>query len=533
MHSARRFLEWWASGPANVERREDIAEWSHLWVTGARKGRGDMGLVENRMRFGEGTRPAIYFAILAAVLILPAVLLLAFPARALADADLSITKQGPSRVEPGKEFDYLLNVSNQGADAATNIQVKDELPSGVTLVDYEAPAGVICSGVSIVTCNGLNLDAGKSKTITLTVKAPANVGVIENQATASAAEDPNSPKASNKVTTTVAPNLVIEKLDDPDPVDTEDVLLYTLRVENVGDTVANGVTVRDELPLDKVDFVTVDSADFKCEYKAGIVKCFKGTLGSGKIAKVEIVVEPEKAGTLQNTGAVFVQGISKALDTDTESTKVNGGGDGPNGPGGPTGPGGPNVPQGDQCSPVEDLETGEPVGVLSGTDPVEATFTNFFNDTLPLRIAYATSSPDGSLTITLTRQDNGKTVLDKTIAGKKKGVEVVDTEAGVSYDFAIVPDNQGYAVQLQIGSGEDPCTDPNDLDPPAIPGGDDGNGSNNTGNGPDDVIDDTISDNPLPNTGGPSLPGLAVITLGLAVLGGATVVRTGVRRRDR
>ena len=47
------------------------------------------------------------------------------------------------------------------------------------------------------------------------------------------------------------------------------------------------------------------------------------------------------------------------------------------------------------------------------------------------------------------------------------------------------------------------------------------------------VIDDTISDNPLPPTGGPSLPGLAVIALGLAVVGGATVVGTGVRRRDR
>jgi hypothetical protein len=47
------------------------------------------------------------------------------------------------------------------------------------------------------------------------------------------------------------------------------------------------------------------------------------------------------------------------------------------------------------------------------------------------------------------------------------------------------------------------------------------------------VIDNTISDNQLPNTGGPSLPGLAVIALGLAVIGGATVVGTGVRRRDR
>jgi hypothetical protein len=37
----------------------------------------------------------------------------------------------------------------------------------------------------------------------------------------------------------------------------------------------------------------------------------------------------------------------------------------------------------------------------------------------------------------------------------------------------------------------------------------------------------------LPPPGGPSLPGLAVIALGLAVVVGATVVGTGARRRDR
>ena len=52
-------------------------------------------------------------------------------------------------------------------------------------------------------------------------------------------------------------------------------------------------------------------------------------------------------------------------------------------------------------------------------------------------------------------------------------------------------------------------------------------------NGADDVIDNKISDNSLPPTGGPSLPALAIIALGLAVLGGATVVGAGVRRRDR
>lgn len=55
-------------------------------------------------------------------------------------------------------------------------------------------------------------------------------------------------------------------------------------------------------------------------------------------------------------------------------------------------------------------------------------------------------------------------------------------------------------------------------------------------NQPDDggersqVITDTVSDNPLPNTGGPPLLGLAVATFGLAVSGVSVVT---VRRRDR
>jgi uncharacterized repeat protein (TIGR01451 family) len=509
--------------------------------------------IESKIRFG----PTTFFAMLAAVL--AAALLLVFPARALAEpAELSITKEGPSRVvEPGERFDYVLTVSNAAeAQPAATVEVRDELPAGVTFVEAKAPAGVTCPDAAdadgILTCTVPNLAAGESKTITLTVEAPTEAGVIKNRATATSPDDDDSPVASEEVSTTVAPNLLIDKLDDPDPVRTEGVLLYTLKVQNDGEGPASGVAVTDELPLDVVDFVEVESRTFDCKYTAGVVQCTGGFLGPGEIAKVVIAVEPEKAGTIQNTAAVFVEGVREPLATDTEQTVVKGDGgddpdnpdnpDNPDDPDNPDNPTGPDVPQGDQCSPVVEAGTDKPVGVLSGTDPVEATFTNTYNDTLPLRIAYATSSEDGSLTITLTRKDNGKTILDETINGKKRGVLEVDTEPGVSYDFVLLPDNQGYAVQLQIGSGEEPCVDPEDLDPPGGPaggndpgnGGNGGNGTgNDTGDGADDVIDDTVSNNPLPSTGGASLLGLAVVSLGLAVVGGATVVRTGVRRRDR
>ena len=75
-----------------------------------------------------------------------------------------------------------------------------------------------------------------------------------------------------------------------------------------------------------------------------------------------IAVEPEKAGTIQNTAAVFVQGVSEPLDTDTESTNVKGGGGGDGGGGHGGGPAVTDVPQGDQCSPVVGRTLGSPSG---------------------------------------------------------------------------------------------------------------------------------------------------------------------------
>ena len=134
-----------------------------------------MGFIEGRMRFGEGTRPTIYFAILAAVLTLPAVLLLAFPARALADADLSINKEGPSRVEPGEQFDYVLTVSNEGADAATNVTGRGQVADGrdVRGITKHRPESTCIFAAGTVTCTVPNLAAGESKTITLKVRAPS------------------------------------------------------------------------------------------------------------------------------------------------------------------------------------------------------------------------------------------------------------------------------------------------------------------------------------------------------------------------
>ncbi|WP_228282008.1 DUF11 domain-containing protein [Rubrobacter marinus] len=241
---------------------------------------------------------------------------------------LSITKEGPATVEPGANFSYVLTVTNATA-TDTLVVVRDQLPRGLTFVSSE---GARCdlaltdpSGRT-VECDPVNVSANGRAQITLNVTAPSTAGPITNSASATSTSqaNPTTPVNSNEVTTNVVPNLSIEKLDDPDPVsDVEDLLLYTIRVQNRGANPVSGVAITDNLPLDVVDFVEVESDDYVCQVTAGVVQCnAERAFGPGEISTVQIVVEPEVAGTIENTAALFVEGIRGPIETATETTTV-------------------------------------------------------------------------------------------------------------------------------------------------------------------------------------------------------------------
>ena len=140
-------------------------------------------------------------------------------------------------------------------------------------------------------------------------------------------------------------DLDINKLDNPDPVDRGDFLVYTLEVTNEGsEKVSDGnLQVIDNLPLSRVDFDSVDANEFRCEFRGGSVQCklrSGETLGAGEAEEIDIVVEAEETGTAQNTAIVRAHG--NRVDSSTESTRIedngnsggggsgggNGGGDG-------------------------------------------------------------------------------------------------------------------------------------------------------------------------------------------------------------
>lgn len=104
-------------------------------------------------------------------------------------------------------------------------------------------------------------------------------------------------------------NLKVTKADSPDPVRVGASLTYTIGVENLGPSLASGVTVTDNLPKG-VDLVSAAGPAGPCAVQGGKVTCPVGSLDpvgvdyGGAPAQVTIVVVPRKTGTIRNSATV-------------------------------------------------------------------------------------------------------------------------------------------------------------------------------------------------------------------------------------
>ena len=110
-------------------------------------------------------------------------------------------------------------------------------------------------------------------------------------------------------------NLSLTKSDAPDPVAVGSLLTYTIVVSNAGPNSADGVTVRDTLPMG-MTFVSAHSTQGTCTGTDDVV-CNIGTLVNGASATVTITVSPTSGGVLTNTANVG----SNTTDPDTTNNE--------------------------------------------------------------------------------------------------------------------------------------------------------------------------------------------------------------------
>jgi uncharacterized repeat protein (TIGR01451 family) len=121
----------------------------------------------------------------------------------------------------------------------------------------------------------------------------------------------------------ITADLAVVKTDSPDPVDTGELLTYTISVANP--SVDDALTVRVEDKLSKkLDFVSATPSQGTCDRSGRTVTCALGDLNAGATATIEIAVRPQRTGTISNTATVASDNDpDPANNSDTEATEVN------------------------------------------------------------------------------------------------------------------------------------------------------------------------------------------------------------------
>ncbi len=228
-------------------------------------------------------------------------------------------------VAPSGTLIYRVHVTNVGSDQASNILVRDFLPSGTTFRSARlVPAmstgasGFACThSEGVVECRSGTLQTAGHAVIDVTLFAPTQPATINNQAVV----DPNNtiPEGNEGDNTAFSADTIVS-LDGtsdfielsidamtgtPDPVATDSILTYSLTVKNDGTDQAFNVRVSDHLPAGATFVSAVDSGPasgrFTCNEAGGTVDCVGGSLaGAGGTRAITIKVRTPGHGDVFN-----------------------------------------------------------------------------------------------------------------------------------------------------------------------------------------------------------------------------------------
>ncbi|MBS3128937.1 DUF11 domain-containing protein [Candidatus Woesearchaeota archaeon] len=159
---------------------------------------------------------------------------------------LSVTKSdSPDPVTAGQQLDYTITITNGGNATASNVNVTDIIPENMT---YQSSNPPTAAGQTVNW--SINVTAGGISTITLnvTVSSETANGTVRTN-TVNVTYDRNTISTVNAtVDTTIikssaTPNIVLTKIDSPDPVHNGSNIIYTITLNNTGDAAAFNVTI--------------------------------------------------------------------------------------------------------------------------------------------------------------------------------------------------------------------------------------------------------------------------------------------------
>ncbi|MGA7616386.1 MAG: DUF11 domain-containing protein [Thermoanaerobaculia bacterium] len=239
-------------------------------------------------------------------------------------ADLDLSKTGPSTIAAGADLTYTLTLTNLGISSAANVDLSDTVPANTTFVSAVQTGGpsFTCitppvGGSGAVTCTIGTLIPSSPATFAFTVRSgsglPAGTS-ISNTATATTSTTDSNPANDTSTTTTQlteSADLAVTKTG-PASAQAGSNVTYTVSVVNNGPSDASDVTLTDALPASETFASATQTAGpaFTCTYPpvgdTGTITCTIATLPAGITATFELTValDPHREAAVTNTATV-------------------------------------------------------------------------------------------------------------------------------------------------------------------------------------------------------------------------------------
>ncbi|MDW8440242.1 MAG: hypothetical protein RML96_07195 [Caldilineaceae bacterium] len=222
-------------------------------------------------------------------------------------------------VTAGSLVTYTITFTNTGPGVARAVDVKDQLPAGLSPVSASAGLSGFCSGTI---CQFGSLPAGATRTMTVVAQVAGNLTVdaVTNVAAVYSVDASNVASATVTTPVTTAANLDVIKTALNDPVYAGGVAFYQIVVVNNGPSDAQNVLVTDTLPIS----TTYAGGDTVCSATGRLITCAIGTLpaGAGRTMLILAGIDRLAADGLTLTNLVTVTSPTSGVSVTATATSA-------------------------------------------------------------------------------------------------------------------------------------------------------------------------------------------------------------------